>query len=71
VVCLRLGTVGERRHIARQLAQDLLARADKLMYEAKGERASQVSCIHLRIEEGALIVVPSTALHIVDHASTH
>ena len=42
VVCLRLGPVGERRHIARQLAHDLLARADKLMYEAKGERASRI-----------------------------
>jgi len=71
VVCLRLGTVAERRHIARQLAQDLLGRADKLMYEAKGERASQVSCIHLRIEEGSLVEVPSSELHTFEHAGTH
>src|SRR5688572_5554629 len=37
VVCLKLGPVGERRHLARQLAHELLARADKLMYEAKEE----------------------------------
>src|SRR5919106_4465307 len=47
VVCLRLGTVAERRHIARQLAHDLLARADKLMYEAKGERASRIHPIRV------------------------
>src|SRR5687767_2596131 len=55
VVCLRLGTVGERRHVARQLAHDLLARADKLMFEAKGERATQVSCIRVHIEGGTLV----------------
>ena len=55
VVCLRLGAVGERRHLARQLAHDLLARADKVMYEAKGERASHVSTIRLRIDNGALV----------------
>ena len=31
----------ERRPLAKPLAHDLLARADKLMYEAKGERARQ------------------------------
>ncbi|HXH24467.1 MAG TPA: GGDEF domain-containing protein [Vicinamibacterales bacterium] len=55
VVCLRLGAVGERRHIARQLAHDLLARADKLMYEAKSGRASRVGRLLLRIEDGALV----------------
>ena len=35
VVCLVLGAVNERRPFARQLAHELLARADKLMYEAK------------------------------------
>jgi diguanylate cyclase (GGDEF)-like protein len=57
VVCLRLGTVGARRHIARQLAHDLLGRADKLMYEAKGERATQVSCLRVRIEEDSLVEI--------------
>ena len=55
VVCLRLGPVGERRQIARQLAHDLLARADKLMYEAKGERASQIYPVRVHIENGALV----------------
>jgi len=54
VVCMQLGPVAERRHIARQLAHELLARADKLMYEAKEERASHVSRIRVAIENGAL-----------------
>jgi diguanylate cyclase (GGDEF)-like protein len=55
VVCLRLGAVGERRHIARQLAHDLLARADELMYEAKGERASRIYPLRVQIQNGVLI----------------
>jgi diguanylate cyclase (GGDEF)-like protein len=55
VVCLRLGSVNERRHIARQLAHDLLARADQLMYEAKGERASRIYPIRVEIRDGALV----------------
>jgi GGDEF domain-containing protein len=55
VVCMLLGSVGERRHIARQLAHELLARADKLMYEAKGERASHVHPLRVRVEAGALV----------------
>jgi len=54
VVCLLLGSVNERRHMARQLAHELLARADKLMYEAKGERASHVYPLRVRIQNGAL-----------------
>jgi diguanylate cyclase (GGDEF)-like protein len=54
VVCLLLGPVAERRQIARQLANDLLARADKLMYEAKGERATHVFPLRVRIEDGHL-----------------
>jgi diguanylate cyclase (GGDEF)-like protein len=55
VVCLRLGPVSERRHMARQLAHDLLAGADKLMYEAKGERASHIYTLRVIIEDGALV----------------
>ena len=55
IVCLRLGTVGERRHMARQLAHELLARADKLMYEAKAERSAHVSRVQARIENGTLV----------------
>src|ERR671914_1132549 len=59
VVCLMLGPVAERRQIARQLAHDLLARADKLMYEAKGEKASHVYPLRVRIEHGQLIELAS------------
>ena len=57
VVCLSLGRVAERRFIARRLAADLIQRADKLMYEAKGERASHIYLMRLRLEDGALIEV--------------
>jgi hypothetical protein len=56
-----LGPVGERRPIARHLAQELLARADKLMYEAKGDRVneqpSQIAPIRVKIEDGALVEI--------------
>jgi diguanylate cyclase (GGDEF)-like protein len=55
VVCLLLGPVGERRHLARQLAHELLGRADKLMYEAKGDRAGHIYPLRVRIENGALV----------------
>jgi GGDEF domain-containing protein len=57
VVCMRLGAVGERRHIARQLAHDLLARADELMYEAKGERASRIYPLRVQVKDGALVAL--------------
>lgn len=60
IVCLQLGRVGERRHIARQLAQDLLARADKLMYEAKGDHARHVYPLCMRIENGTLTEITSS-----------
>jgi hypothetical protein len=53
-VCLLLGAVTDRRPFARQLAEDMLERADKLMYEAKGERASRVYPLRVRIEGGTL-----------------
>ena len=59
VVCLHARNVTERRHIARQLAHDLLARADKLMYEAKGERATHVYPLRVRIEHGQLVELAS------------
>src|SRR5687767_1419564 len=55
VVVIRLGTVAERRPIARELAHDLLARADKLMYEAKGTRAGHVHRVGVRIENSSLV----------------
>jgi diguanylate cyclase (GGDEF)-like protein len=55
VVCLRLGTIGERRGVARKLAAELIHRADTLMYGAKGKRAEHVYATAVRIEQGELI----------------
>src|SRR6266550_4671033 len=55
IVCLMLSDVTERRPIARQLAQELLERADKLMYEAKHEQADHIHPLSVRIENGALV----------------
>jgi len=55
VVCLLLGPVPERRPLASSLAQDLLSRADKLMYEAKEERSSDIRSLRVRLEKGALV----------------
>ena len=62
VVCLWLGRVAERRFIARRLAADLIQRADKLMYEAKGERASHIYLLRAKLEDGALVELPTTAI---------
>jgi diguanylate cyclase (GGDEF)-like protein len=59
VVCLWLGRVADRRFIARRLAADLIQRADKLMYEAKGERASHIYLIRARLENGVLVQITS------------
>ena len=55
VVCLRLGRVAERRFVARRLAAQLIQRADKLMYEAKGDRASHIYLTRARVLEGELV----------------
>jgi len=55
VVCLWLGRVADRRFIARRLAADLIQRADKLMYEAKGERASHIYLLRAQIKNGVLV----------------
>jgi len=55
VVCLLLGPVSERRALAPALAQDLLARADRLMYAAKGEKSSDIRSLRVRLEKGALV----------------
>ncbi|HWF84669.1 MAG TPA: GGDEF domain-containing protein, partial [Vicinamibacterales bacterium] len=57
VVCLALGRVADRRFIARRLAADLIQRADKLMYEAKGERANHIYLLRAKIENGLLVDV--------------
>ncbi len=55
VVCLLLGPVDDRRPIARQLANDLLARADAAMYQAKAEHANHVFPVRVRLTDGALV----------------
>src|SRR5882724_10954650 len=54
VVCLWLGKVSDRRFIARRLAADLIQRADKLMYEAKGERSDHIHLVCAKVDNGAL-----------------
>jgi GGDEF domain-containing protein len=58
IVCLHLGPVAERRPMAKALANDLLGRADKLMYEAKSERASSIGAVRVRVRDGALTELP-------------
>ncbi|HZR23194.1 MAG TPA: GGDEF domain-containing protein [Vicinamibacterales bacterium] len=67
VVCLSLGRVSERRFIARRLAADLIQRADKLMYEAKGERANHIYLVRARIDNGTLVDVTD---HDTESAAT-
>jgi len=57
VVCLCLGRVTERRFIARRLAADLIQCADRLMYEAKSERANHIHLVRTAVENGALVEV--------------
>jgi len=55
VVCLWLGRVADRRFIARRLAADLIQRADKLMYEAKSERANHIYLLRAKLQDGVVI----------------
>ena len=57
VVCLWLGRVVDRRFIARRLSAGLIQQADRLMYEAKGERASHIYLVQMRIENGDLVPI--------------
>jgi PleD family two-component response regulator len=57
VVCLWLGKVSERRFVARRLAGGLIQRADKLMYEAKGQRASHIYLVRVRVDNGELVEI--------------
>jgi len=68
VVCFWLGRVAERRFIARRLAADLIQSADKLMYEAKGQRASHIYLLRVKIKDGALVEIPDNVVQPVDEA---
>jgi diguanylate cyclase (GGDEF)-like protein len=59
VVCLAMGPVADRRSIARRLAGELIDRADKLMYDAKGERASHAFTTRVRLDHGRLFEIPN------------
>jgi diguanylate cyclase (GGDEF)-like protein len=61
VVCLWLGRVADRRFIARRLAADLIQRADKLMYEAKGDRANHIYLVRQRLDNGVLVEIDNDA----------
>ncbi len=58
VACLLLGPVAERRPVARQLAEDLLALADSLMYKAKRDQAPHAYPLHVKVVDGRLAEVP-------------
>jgi GGDEF domain-containing protein len=70
VVCLWLGRVADRRFIARRLASDLVQRADRLMYEAKSERASHIYLVELMIENGVLVELVGDPPHLVEERQT-
>jgi GGDEF domain-containing protein len=55
VVCLWLGRVADRRFVARRLAADLIQRADKLMYEAKSERANHIYLLRAKLQDGQVV----------------
>jgi diguanylate cyclase (GGDEF)-like protein len=57
VVCLRLGPVTERRGVARQLAAELIKRADMLMYDAKSHHSDRVYATAVAVERGALVEI--------------
>jgi diguanylate cyclase (GGDEF)-like protein len=57
VVCLWLGSVADRRFIARRLAAELIQLADRLMYEAKDNRANHIYLTRVKIQGGALVQI--------------
>ena len=61
VVCLRLGPVIERRGVARKLAADLIQRADKLMYDAKGLKSAHVHTTSVHVVDGHLADIDQPA----------
>ena len=61
VVCLRLGPVNERRGVARKLAAELIQRADKLMYDAKGMKSVHVHTTSVRVLDGGVVEIDPPA----------
>jgi len=60
VVCLRLGSIQERRGVARKLAAELIQRADTLMYDAKGLKSAHVHTTGVRVANGQLADIEGT-----------
>jgi GGDEF domain-containing protein len=69
VVCLWLGRVADRRFIARRLSAALIQRADKVMYEAKGERASHIYLVRVKVVDGELVEITDETTEPLDVAS--
>jgi GGDEF domain-containing protein len=57
MACLQPGPLAERQPHARQLAAELVHRADQLMYSAKRARSDTVQSMGLRVDEGELIKI--------------
>lgn len=57
VVCLRLGRVAERRLTARRVADNLIQRADEMMYAAKGHQSDHIHFVCVRLEQGELVEI--------------
>jgi GGDEF domain-containing protein len=66
VVCLWLGKVSDRRFIAKRLAGDLIQRADKLMYEAKTERANHIHLLRAKLVNGHIVDSPDADPQVVE-----
>jgi diguanylate cyclase (GGDEF)-like protein len=66
VVCLWLGRVAERRFVARRLSADLIQRADKLMYDAKSERANHIHLVRAKLENGVVVDMLDDDLQTVE-----
>jgi len=57
IVCLRLGPLDERRGVAHQLAEAVVARADQLMYSAKWLGSRRVHWATAEIRAGQLVEI--------------
>ena len=55
VVCLWLGRVADRQLNAEALAAELIRRADQLMYQAKGDRATHIYLGRVRVDSGEIV----------------
>jgi GGDEF domain-containing protein len=69
VVCLWLGRIADRRFIARRLSAALIQRADKVMYEAKGQRASHIYLVRVKVVDGELVEISDDASEALDVTS--